>query len=118
MERRNFFKLLGVLALFPLAIIPKERFPKLTKLRATWKLESALELEQFHSMDREEELTKMIGEQIRKEIDEEILKKYNRPINKKYYAKIHIDANRIYTKQGSQKTNFLVISDENYGRLQ
>jgi hypothetical protein len=116
MERRNVFKLLGVLLLAPMIIIPKKVVPKLTKV--PWKLESVPELISCHGMDAEEELTKMMAEEIRKEIDEEILKKYNRPINKDFYGKIHIKANEIYTKQGSQKTNFLVISDENYERLQ
>ena len=90
MKRRNVFKFLGVLALSPLVIIPKEKFPKVRKLKATWKLESAAELTSYHGMDAEKELTKMMSEELRYEIDIEALKRYNRSINKHYYFDLKI----------------------------
>ena len=104
MKRRNVFKWLGVLALSPLVIIPK-LMPKSPSVF----LESTPELISHHGVDAEKELTKMLSEEMRKDIDEEILKRMK---------KIHSEANKIYSEQGSQKTNFLVISDENYERLQ
>jgi hypothetical protein len=87
MDRRNLFKLLGVLLLTPIAAIPK--VPKIItrKLKATWTFEPLSELEQYHSVEAE----KFMAEQIAKEIDEEILKKYkNRSINPNYYKKVKL----------------------------
>ena len=46
------------------------------KLRARWSPELAQDLNAYHSMDAEVELTSILSEQIALEIDREILKKY------------------------------------------
>jgi len=47
--------------------------PKARKLKAIWSYEAQQDLRQFHNIDAEKELSKILAEEISKEIDQEIL---------------------------------------------
>ena len=48
------------------------------RLRATWTPEMAENMERYHNLDAEEELTRMLSEEISREIDERLIRRIRR----------------------------------------
>jgi hypothetical protein len=80
MNRRNFFKSLGLLlgaaAITPTAVFTKElpevKSIKTKKLKVMWSEEMARDLEVYHGIDIDKELRELINQEINREIQEEI----------------------------------------------